>query len=123
MNILIAEDNEMNQQLMARYMIKLGWEYSLSDNGVMAIEEFKTSVFNAVLMDIDMPVMNGIEAAMKIRKLNSTVPIIAITAYSDENMRAQCAGAGMNAFLAKPCSIDDIKEVIIDCVAISAFGK
>lgn len=121
MKILIAEDNLMNQHLMSRYMSKLGWEYVIVDNGLQATEACRSEIFNAILMDIDMPVLDGIEACRFIRAFNKEIPIVAITAYADEQMRTECAEAGMNAFLAKPCSRDDIKAVITECVEISSF--
>jgi CheY-like chemotaxis protein len=122
MKILIAEDNLMNQHLMSRYMSKLGWEFVIVDNGLQATEACRSDDFNAILMDIDMPVLDGIEATRYIRVFNKLIPIVAITAYADDQMRTECAEAGMNAFLAKPCSRDDIKSVITDCVEISSFG-
>lgn len=121
MKILIAEDNQMNQHLMSKYMSKLGWDFVIVDNGLLATEACRSDDFNAILMDIDMPVLDGIEATRYIRVFNKEIPIIAITAYADEQMRTECAEAGMNAFLAKPCSKEDIKAVISECVEISSF--
>lgn len=121
MKILIAEDNLMNQHLMSRYMSKLGWEYVIVENGLLATEACRTEEFNAVLMDIDMPVLDGIEATRFIRVFNKQIPIIAITAYADDQMRTECAEAGMNAFLAKPCSREDIREVIAECLEINSY--
>lgn len=122
MKILIAEDNLMNQHLMSKYMSKLGWEYVIVDNGLLATEACRSDDFNAILMDIDMPVLDGIEATRYIRVFNKFIPIVAITAYADDQMRTECAEAGMNAFLAKPCSREDIKSVISECVEISSYG-
>jgi CheY-like chemotaxis protein len=121
MKILIAEDNLMNQHLMSRYMSKLGWEYVIVENGLLATEACREGEFNAILMDIDMPVLDGIEATRYIRAFNTMIPIVAITAYADDLMRTECAEAGMNAFLAKPCSREEIKAVIDECVEISSF--
>jgi len=121
MKILIAEDNLMNQHLMSKYMSKLGWEFVIVDNGLLATEACRSDDFNAILMDIDMPVLDGIEATRYIRVFNKEIPIVAITAYADDLMRTECAEAGMNAFLAKPCSREDIKAVITECVEISSF--
>jgi CheY-like chemotaxis protein len=121
MKILIAEDNLMNQHLMSRYMSKLGWEFTIVDNGLQATEACRSGDFNAILMDIDMPVLDGIEATRYIRAFNKEIPIVAITAYADDQMRNECAEVGMNAFLAKPCSRDEIKDIISECVQISAF--
>ncbi|MFA5971487.1 MAG: response regulator [Lentimicrobiaceae bacterium] len=121
MKILIAEDNLMNQHLMGRYMSKLGWECVIVENGLLATEACKAGDFSAILMDIDMPVLDGIEATRYIRVFNKSIPIIAITAYADDQMRNECAEAGMNAFLAKPCSREEIKDVISECFQISSY--
>ena len=122
MKILIAEDNIMNQMLMIRYMGRLGWDYVIVDNGLKATEACRNDDFNAILMDIDMPIRDGIEATRYIREFNSKIPIVAITAYADDQMRTKCAEAGMNAFLAKPCSRDEILVTINECVEISTFS-
>ena len=121
MKILIAEDNLMNQHLMNRYMSKLGWDFVIVENGLLATEACRTGDFNAILMDIDMPVLDGIEATRYIRAFNKEIPIVAITAYADDLMRNECADAGMNAFLAKPCSREEIKDVITECIEISSY--
>jgi len=121
MKILIAEDNKMNQHLMNKYMSKLGWEAVIVDNGLLATEASRSHDFDVILMDIDMPVLDGIEATRYIRVFNKAIPIIALTAYADDQMRTECAEAGMNAFLAKPCSRDDIKAVIAECFEISSY--
>jgi CheY-like chemotaxis protein len=121
MKILIAEDNLMNQHLMNRYMSKLGWDFVIVENGLLATEACRTGDFNAILMDIDMPVLDGIEATRYIRAFNKEIPIVAITAYADDQMRNECADAGMNAFLAKPCSREEIKDVITECIEISSY--
>jgi hypothetical protein len=121
MKILIAEDNLMNQHLMSRYMTKLGWDFVIVENGLLATEACRNDDFNAILMDIDMPVLDGIEATRYIRVFNKSIPIVAITAYADDQMRNECAEAGMNAFLAKPCSREEIKDVIAECLHINAF--
>jgi len=121
MKILVAEDNLMNQQLMSRYMSKLGWDCLIVENGLLAAEACRAEEFNVILMDIDMPVLDGIEATRYIRAFNKHIPIVAITAYADDLMRTECAEAGMNAFLAKPCSRDEIREVITECMEISAY--
>lgn len=121
MKILVAEDNLMNQHLMNRYLSKLGWDFVIVENGLLATEACRTDDFSAILMDIDMPVLDGIEATRYIRAFNGTIPIIAITAYADDQMRTECAEAGMNAFLAKPCSREDIREIITECIEISSY--
>lgn len=121
MKILIAEDNKMNQHLMSKYMSKLGWDFVIVDNGLLATEASRSDNFDIILMDIDMPILDGIEATRYIRVFNKKIPIIALTAYADDQMRTECAEAGMNAFLAKPCSRDDIKVVVDECFEISNY--
>jgi CheY-like chemotaxis protein len=121
MKVLIAEDNLMNQHLMSKYMSRLGWEFVIVENGLLATEACRSDDFDAILMDIDMPVLDGIEATRYIRVFNKGIPIVAITAYADDQMRTECAEAGMNAFLAKPCSREDIKAIILECVEISSY--
>jgi CheY-like chemotaxis protein len=121
MKILVAEDNLMNQHLMSRYMSKLGWDCEIVENGLLATEACRNGEFHAILMDIDMPVLDGIEATRYIRVFNKQIPIVAITAYVDDQMRTECAEAGMNAFIAKPCSREDIREIITECVEISTY--
>jgi CheY-like chemotaxis protein len=108
MNVLIAEDNQLNQQLMSLYMKRLGWDFRVVGDGLQAVEACRHESFDIILMDVDMPVLDGIEATRYIRLFNSYIPIIAITAYTDENVRRETQDAGMNAFLAKPCSRNDI---------------
>ena len=117
MKILIAEDNLVNQLLMRLYMKKLGWEYEIVENGLWAIEACKKGNFNAILMDINMPELNGIEATAYIRTFNNDIPVIALTAYSDDYNRTKCAKAGMNALLEKPISLNSVREVIDGLVA------
>lgn len=123
MRILIAEDNEMNQQLMLMYVHRLGWDCELAGNGIEVIDACRRSEFDVILMDIDMPVLDGIEAALYIRIFDPNIPIIAITAYADDQMRDDCARAGMNAFITKPASREEIEAVINECIAGNQIRK
>ncbi len=112
MKILIAEDDLLNQALMGKYMRTLKWEHTIVANGLLAVEACRSYNFDAILMDIEMPELDGIEATRTIRAFNAVIPIIAITAYVSEQNRNKCADAGMNAFVAKPVSHDIIRDVI-----------
>lgn len=118
MKVLIAEDDLLNQALMGKYMRTLKWEHTIVANGLLAVEACRTVDFDAILMDIEMPELDGIEAARNIRTFNTEIPIIAITAYVSEQNRNKCTDAGMNAFVAKPVSHDIIRAVINEFVAI-----
>ncbi len=117
MNILIAEDDDMLQKLMDICMDILEWDYTLVENGVQAVNECKTSNFDAILMDIYMPVLNGIEAAKQIRIFNKVTPIIGVSSQIDYYTQIECAKAGINGFLAKPFTEDEIRESVTKLVA------
>lgn len=118
MNILIAEDDLMNQLLMGKYMRTLQWEHTIVANGLLALEACKSGNFDAILMDIEMPELDGIEATKSIRAFNKEIPIIAITAYVTEQNKNKCADAGMNDFLAKPVSQSLIENIISGLVNV-----
>lgn len=122
MKVLIAEDNLVNQLLMRMYMKKLGWEYEIVENGVWAMEACRTGNYNAILMDINMPELNGIEATEYIRLFNDQIPIIALTACTEDFNRIKCANAGMNALIEKPVSLNAVRDVVNELVAVERFS-
>jgi signal transduction histidine kinase/CheY-like chemotaxis protein len=104
--ILIVEDNKINQLLAKSFLDKVHASYRIADNGKIALEILQKEDFDLVLMDLHMPVMNGIDAAQHIRKLQdskkSTLPIVALTASLSENEVSASKAAGINDCLAKP---------------------
>jgi CheY-like chemotaxis protein len=82
-----------------------------------AVDSCRNGNFDAVLMDIHMPELNGIEATELIRMFDSEIPVIALTAYNDEMNRTRCAKAGMNGLIEKPVSLHMLKDVISNFVA------
>lgn len=116
MRVLIAEDDLMNQMLMGKYMRTLGWEHTIVANGLLAVEACSSTGFDAILMDIEMPVLDGIQATKNIRSFNQGIPIIAVTAYATEKNKTECTRAGMNAFIAKPVSQDVLRDTITEFV-------
>jgi PAS domain S-box-containing protein len=106
LRILLAEDNEINQFLVVRALEKSGHEVIVCGNGRMALETVGTGHFDAVLMDIQMPGMDGFAATAAIRKLEigsgRRLPIIAMTAHAMKGDRERCLAAGMDAYLSKP---------------------
>jgi PAS domain S-box-containing protein len=106
LKILLAEDNAINRKLAFALLKKAGHDVVMVENGQDAVTECENRVFDAVLMDVQMPVMDGFEATAQIRNLsdrhNAEVPIIALTAHALPGYREKCLKAGMNAYLTKP---------------------
>lgn len=116
MRVLVVEDNIVNQRLAIRLLEKRGHSLSLAGNGVEALETLETSPFDAVLMDLQMPRMGGLEATAEIRRReNGTprhTPIIAMTAHAMKGDREACLAAGMDAYLAKPIQADELYRTL-----------
>jgi signal transduction histidine kinase/CheY-like chemotaxis protein len=113
--ILIAEDNESNYLLFKSI---LGKEYQLIHawDGVEAVEYYKKYQPNLILMDINMPNMNGYEATREIRKLSATVPIIAVTAYAYSSEKEQILNSGFNSYIAKPLNASELNGQILSMI-------
>jgi signal transduction histidine kinase/CheY-like chemotaxis protein/HPt (histidine-containing phosphotransfer) domain-containing protein len=106
---LIAEDNIMNQQLIAHLLKSWSIDFTIVNNGADAIEELKLNSYSIVLMDIQMPEMDGYTATEKIRKeLQNDIPIIAMTAHAMTGEKEKCMALGMNDYVSKP-----IKETVL----------
>jgi CheY-like chemotaxis protein len=113
-NILIVEDNVMNQKIISRHLEHAGHSYLIANNGQEAVEACEKNAFDLILMDIEMPIMNGITATKEIRrqeqKLNrAQTPIIALSAYEYQQ---QAFEAGMNDYLTKPYRKDILNQKI-----------
>ncbi len=101
--VLVVEDMALNQLLMKTVLDDFGFERDIADNGKIAIEKLKTKSYDIILMDLQMPVMNGFEATEYIRNtLKSNIPIVALTADVTTVDLAKCKAVGMNDYLAKP---------------------
>ena len=116
LHILIAEDNLVNQKLAAKLLEKQGHTSMIANNGREAVEAWETVAFDAVLMDMQMPVMDGIEATKEIRakeqKLGKHVTIIAMTANAMTGDRERCLEAGMDEYIPKPVDVLKLAEVL-----------
>ncbi|MBN1437147.1 MAG: response regulator [Sedimentisphaerales bacterium] len=111
--ILLAEDNLTNQQVAISILKKLGLSADAVDNGKQAIKVMETSEYDLVLMDVQMPIMDGIEATKIIRDTNSRVlnheiPIIALTAHAMSDDRSRCIEAGMDGYVSKPIDVGSL---------------
>ena len=107
--ILSVEDNLLNQEVMESIIRKRGYRFLSANHGLEAIELLKKEEVDLILMDIQLPDMNGLETARRIRKEvvnGEKIPIIAVTAYAMREDKEKCLQAGMNDYIAKPLDID-----------------
>ncbi len=109
--ILVAEDNDSNYMLMS-YILKNHYEPVRARNGQEAVEMAETQAPDLILMDLKMPIFNGLEATRMIRGKNVDIPIIALTANAFDTDREDAVAAGCNDFLSKPVSSQKCLEVI-----------
>ncbi|MCO8120377.1 PAS domain-containing protein [Stieleria sp. TO1_6] len=121
LNVLLAEDNAINQKLAIGVLSRFGHQVTVANNGAEAVQAVGEGDFDVVLMDVQMPVMDGFAATKVIRKnergTGRHVPIIAMTAHAMKGDREQCLDAGMDEYIAKPIRIGTLKE------KLSAIGQ
>jgi CheY-like chemotaxis protein len=111
--ILVVEDNEINQRLIEQIFKKWGLEFDLAGNGKEAIEKLGLKKYDLILMDIQMPEMDGYTAARIIRdKLKLDTPIIAMTAHALSGEREKCLSYGMNEYISKPIREEQLHDLI-----------
>jgi two-component system sensor histidine kinase/response regulator len=116
LRVLVAEDNAVNQRLAARLLEKRGHRVTVTANGREAVEALANHDFDLVLMDIQMPEMDGFEATAAIREKEmhdgTHIPIIALTANAMKGDRERCLAAGMDGYLSKPIVSRDLDELL-----------
>lgn len=116
LNILLAEDNLVNQEVTSNMLTKRGHKVTIAPNGEEAIRAISRKVYDMILMDVQMPVLNGYEATQKIRQLEAStgghIPIIGLTANAMDGDREKCLNAGMDDYISKPVHIKDLLEII-----------
>jgi two-component system, sensor histidine kinase and response regulator len=115
--VLLVEDNAVNQKVAVRFLERMGCTVRIAENGVEAVRACEETTFDLVLMDLQMPVMDGLTATLRIRERETgdgrpNVPIIALTANAMASQLERCMEAGMNAFLTKPLEIPRLHEVL-----------
>jgi len=110
--LLVAEDHVVNQQLFKTILENSGYSVDLAANGKEAVEAAARKRYGLIFMDVQMPVMNGYEASMTIRKSGNDIPIIAVTASAIKGEQQKCLEAGMNDFLTKPFKKRDLLPVL-----------
>lgn len=119
LSILVVEDNPVNREVMVCYLEDLGHLVRTAVNGREALDQLGDGPCDVVLMDLEMPVMDGFEAARRIRRgeageERSRVPIVAVTAHSLPEFRRRCLDAGMDSFAAKPVRLESLQQIIAD---------
>ncbi len=119
--ILLAEDNRMNQQLIVEFLKQVEVSVTLADNGRQAVELMARLHFDAILMDLQMPILDGVEATRQIRKLrvHHDIPIVALTASAMRGDREASLDAGMNGYVTKPVNRLDLYQALLQILAPS----
>ncbi len=122
--ILIVEDNMVSQRVTQRLVRKLGHESKVVSNGKEAVDAFTSEKFDLILMDCQMPVMDGYAATQQIRQIEDRqgghIPVIAVTAHTLEGNRERCIESGMDDYITKPVKLDELQSTIDS--AIVEFG-
>jgi CheY-like chemotaxis protein len=115
LRILLAEDNLVNQRVAMSMLGKMGHRITLATNGLEAVEQWRQGDFDLIFMDVQMPEMTGMQAAMQIRREEAAgahIPIVAMTASAMSEERDRCLAAGMDGFISKPVSYQVIEDTI-----------
>ena len=119
LNILVVDDNDINRKVIRTILEKLGYQSLEAPGGQEALEIIRSKQINYIFTDLDMPEMSGIETVATIRTdeaqspTSAKIEIIAVTANISDNMRLSCKRAGMNGFLEKPISSEQIKDQLL----------
>ena len=118
-NILLVEDNLINQEIIIGLLANSGINIDIANNGQESIEKFKQNKYNLILMDLQMPIMGGIEATEIIRAIDKDIPIIALTANAMKEDIEQTKKAGMQEHLNKPIDVDNLYETLLKYIEIN----
>ena len=101
--VLVVDDNKVNQMICRKYLEKMHVQVDIADNGKLAISKCRDNTYNMIIMDMEMPLLGGIDATRIIREKSlSFAPVIALTGNDSAQSRQQCKLAGMNGFITKP---------------------
>ena len=110
--VLLVEDNELNREIALDILEEEGIIVDTANDGDIAVDKVKNNEYSIVLMDIQMPKMNGYEATREIRKFNKDIPIVAMTANAFDEDKQSAAEAGMNGHITKPIDVTKLKDTI-----------
>ena len=116
MHILVAEDSPVNQKLAMTMLKRMGHDVAVAATGSEAIDLWQQKHFDLILMDVQMPEIDGLQATRRIREIEKSlgdhVPIIAMTAHAMQGDRSSCLEAGMDDYIAKPVSRKVLEDVV-----------
>jgi len=123
--ILLAEDNDVNRVLAQDILEFLGFDVSAVENGDLALKIAFQQTFDLILMDCQMPVVDGFEATRRLRTVeteagHSKTPIVALSGHPNEEGRGHCLAAGMDDYLQKPFTINELQEMIAKWLPVPA---
>lgn len=125
--VLVVDDNLLNRKLACAVLKGCKLDFDVAENGKIAYEKYLTGDFSLILMDIQMPILNGIESTKLIRKAeaesDTRIPIIAVTTFSMRTDMKNCFEAGMNELLAKPYKTTDLIEVMSKYIDIPVYPE
>ena len=124
LQILLAEDEPVNQEVAVGLLVMRGHHVEVADNGRVALAALERNTFDVVLMDVEMPEMDGMEATAAIRAKEQTsgghIPIIAMTAHAVKGFHERCLKAGMDDYITKPIKPDVLFKAVEDAAASPA---
>ena len=123
--ILVAEDNEVNLRVVSAQLKRLGYSFVSASNGQAAVDALRQETFDLILMDCQMPVLDGYEATRTIRAggVQANILIVAMTANAMEGDREACLEAGMNDYISKPIRLPDLRKVIERMIPAAVRGE
>jgi len=128
LKVLVAEDNSVNQKVITKIITKLGHKHIAVSNGREALKEIEMNDYDVVLMDLQMPVMGGIEAAKEMEKMDwnhgrRPPRIVAVTAAASQGDKLACLQAGIQHFISKPLHVEDIKLILERILKEKSFAR
>jgi CheY-like chemotaxis protein len=114
--VLLAEDNIFNQKVAVAMLKKFGLSADVASNGEQVLDQLSQTNYGLILMDCDMPKMDGYEATLKIREQEKNngqhIPIVAMTAHESQEAREKCAQVGMDHYISKPFKVQELQTVL-----------
>jgi len=122
LRILMAEDNPVNQKVALSMLKRIGYNADVAANGVEVLQALERQPYDVVLMDVQMPEMDGFEATRRIRSLGLKICIIAMTAHALNSDKEACLDVGMDEYVSKPIRMEELQKVLERCIATKDSG-